>query len=59
MAQGEHGHSKVAWTETYLARAGEHEGLSGSLGGKVWLRAMQEQETHVWKPLKREEPNQR
>ena len=58
MAQEQHGHSKVAWTDTDLARAGEHEDLSGSFGGEVWLRATQEQKSHVWKPLKRGEPNQ-
>ena len=34
MASKQHGHSKVAWTDARLARAGEHEGLSGSFGGK-------------------------
>ena len=53
MASKQHGHSKAAWTVALLARAGEHEGLSGILGGMVWLRATQEQETHVWKPWKR------
>lgn len=33
MAQKQHGHSKAGWTVALLARAGEHEGLSGILGG--------------------------
>ena len=55
MASKQHGHSKAAWTETHLALAGEHESPSGSLGGKAWLRATQEQEVHVWKPWKRKD----
>lgn len=55
MASKQHGHSKAAWTSTHSARAGEHEGLSESLVGKVWLRAMQEQEIHVWMPWKRKD----
>ena len=55
MASKQHGHSKVAWKDTHLARAGEHEGLSVSLGEGMWLRATQEQEAHVWGPWKRKD----
>jgi len=44
MARNQHGHSKAAWTGAGLARAGEHESLSGSLGEGMWLRATQEQD---------------
>jgi hypothetical protein len=56
-AQKQRGHPCVAWTDTDLARVGEHEDLSGSLGVDVWLRAdagTRECHGHVWKPSKRE-----